>query len=76
MKSFLAGKKELSLPALSRPKPPVALRPAGSSRPTGGESEFAPGVEAIKEGEKIIRLVVTCACGERMEIECIYPAGG
>jgi hypothetical protein len=32
-------------------------------------------VEVIKEGDKIVRLVVTCACGERVEVECLYPAG-
>jgi hypothetical protein len=32
-------------------------------------------VEVIKEGDKVVRLVITCACGERTEVECIYPAG-
>ena len=29
----------------------------------------------VAEGDKVVRLVVTCACGERIEVECIYPAG-
>jgi hypothetical protein len=33
----------------------------------------APNVQLIKEGDKVVRLVVSCSCGERVEIECIYP---
>jgi hypothetical protein len=29
----------------------------------------------VREGDKIVRLVITCTCGERTEIECLYPAG-
>ena len=75
MKSFLAGKKELTLPALCRPVAPAAIRPASAGRPPAAEGDHAPNIEAVKEGEKIVRLVVTCGCGERIEIECIYPAG-
>ena len=32
-------------------------------------------VEVVKEGDKVVRVVVTCACGERVEIDCLYPAG-
>jgi hypothetical protein len=31
-----------------------------------------PNIEAVKEGDKVVRLVITCACGERMEVECLY----
>jgi hypothetical protein len=34
-----------------------------------------PHVEAVKEGDKIVRLIVTCSCGEKIEIDCLYPAG-
>jgi len=30
----------------------------------------------VKEGDKVVRLIVTCACGERIEVDCLYPAGG
>jgi hypothetical protein len=30
-------------------------------------------VETIKQGDTVVRLVVTCACGERIEIDCLYP---
>ena len=32
-------------------------------------------VEVVKEGDKVVRLIVTCSCGERVEVECLYPAG-
>ncbi len=32
-------------------------------------------VELVKEGDKVVRLIVTCTCGERIEVECLYPAG-
>jgi hypothetical protein len=35
-----------------------------------------PTVECVKQGEKVMRLIVTCSCGERIEVECLYPAGG
>lgn len=72
MKPFLQGKKNLATQPLrtvnsSSPLPtPGLVRPA----PTG------PGVEVIKQGDKVMRLVVTCSCGERIEVECLYPAGG
>jgi hypothetical protein len=34
-----------------------------------------PTVETIKEGDKVVRLVITCGCGEKIEIECLYPVG-
>jgi hypothetical protein len=32
-------------------------------------------VEVVKEGDKVVRLVVHCVCGERVDIECLYSAG-
>jgi hypothetical protein len=42
-------------------------------RPHSSASNAA--VEVVKEGDKVVRLVVTCICGERVEVECLYPAG-
>ena len=42
----------------------------------GGSGSSGPTVECIKQGDKIVRLIVSCTCGERIEIECLYPAGG
>jgi hypothetical protein len=36
----------------------------------------SPNIEVVKQGEKVSRLIVTCTCGERIEIECLYPASG
>ena len=41
-----------------------------------GKDGAGPTVEAVKQGDKIVRLIVTCSCGERIEIDCLYPAGG
>ncbi|HVU15297.1 MAG TPA: hypothetical protein VHD32_00115 [Candidatus Didemnitutus sp.] len=71
MKPFLNGKKTLAVTPLrtvqsSSPLPaPTIVRPP----PTG------PTVETVKQGDKVMRLIVTCACGERIEIDCLYPAG-
>lgn len=82
MKSFFQGRKTLEISAL-RP-------PAGFASPHApkGESGRGPGsggghahgaasahVEVVKEGDKVVRLVVTCVCGERVEVECLYAAG-
>ncbi|ACB73689.1 hypothetical protein [Opitutus terrae] len=81
MKSFLQGKKTLSIASL---RPIVAgVQPASSSptpvaRPTSAAhaNHGQPTVEVVKEGDKVVRLIVVCGCGERIEIECLYPAGG
>lgn len=80
MKSFLQGKKMLGAPSLRPPTPPgatAAPRPVPAHAPV---SVVTPGassahVECVKEGDKVVRLVVTCVCGERVEIDCLYNAG-
>jgi hypothetical protein len=32
----------------------------------------SPSVDVVKEGDKVVRLIVTCSCGEKTEIECLY----
>ena len=80
MKSFLQGKKILAGESL-RPPPQFAAVLTPRCGAAGGPSE-APAsrastahVEVVKEGDKVVRLVVTCTCGERVEIECLYSAG-
>jgi hypothetical protein len=69
MKPFLQGKKALAVAPLrtvqSSSPLPASVRPA----PAG------PTVETVKQGDKVVRLIVTCACGERIEVDCLYPAG-
>lgn len=77
MKSFLSGKQMISATSLVADAPVVAISSGPTLRPHAalGKATPAPNIDVIKEGDKVVRLVVTCACGERMEIECLYPAG-
>lgn len=82
MKPFSQGKKSLPVEPL-RPPPQFAGALAARSEPPRGGTAHPHGaghagsaqVEVIKEGDKIVRLVVNCVCGERVEIECLYSAG-
>jgi hypothetical protein len=71
MKPFLHGKKVLDVEPLRAPKPHSGFPVANLVHGT----ESGPSLEVIKEGDKVVRLIVVCCCGERMEIECLYPAG-
>lgn len=80
MKSFLEGKKSLAAEPL---RPSLHAGSALAPRCDAARRELslaAPGassahVEVVKEGDKIVRLIVTCVCGERVEVECLYSAG-
>jgi len=77
MKPFLSGRNQMSAPNMQ----PIAGLSAAEAvaRATAhkhGNATPTPSVEAIKQGDKIVRLIVTCSCGERIEIDCLYPAGG
>jgi len=77
MNSFLNGKKSLAIAPLHRHGTALSARPA--AKPGAASSATAPAahanVEVVKEGDKVVRLIVTCVCGERIEVECLYPAG-
>lgn len=87
MKSFLHGRKSSESPALRPPAPtsansslPGTRVPAGHTHaPVPAPVQSGPGtpatVEVVKEGDKVVRLIVTSGCGERVEAECLYPAG-
>ncbi|MEI7551972.1 MAG: hypothetical protein WCL24_06540 [Verrucomicrobiota bacterium] len=78
MKSFLHGKKTLSVSALQLPPAPAAvLTQSGAATAPKAPAEAArcATVKVMKEGDKVACLVITCACGERIEINCIYPVG-
>ena len=83
MKDFLQNRPRV--PSASGPKlppgpdlpPPVfdaALLGAMSSRAGDGGGHDAT-VEAIKEGDRVVKLIVTCRCGEKIEILCAYAPG-
>lgn len=72
MKPFLLGKKAVDTKLLR-----VTQSPMASVTVQGGAhaAHGGPNVETVKQGDKIVRLIVTCSCGERIEVECLYPAG-
>lgn len=78
MKPFLQGKKTVALESL---KPPAQAAGGAShlNRIHGSAASGALGagtqVEVVKEGDKVVRLIVHCTCGERVEIDCLYAAG-
>lgn len=71
MKPFLSGKRSHEDALLRAPHVHKAA-PAGGVRPAAE----GPVVDVVKEGDKIVRIIVTCSCGEKVEVECLYPAGG
>ncbi len=78
MKSFLQGKRSLDIVSLRPPQTAISSSgAAGMGTPTEppGVSGLAPHIDIVKQGDKIVRIVVTCTCGERTEIECLYPPG-
>ena len=72
MKPFLTGKRSLDAAPLCAPHVHTAVAPTGAVR----SAAEGPSVEVVKQGDKVMRLIVTCACGEKVEVECLYPAGG
>ncbi|HRE80374.1 MAG TPA: hypothetical protein PLN52_04960 [Opitutaceae bacterium] len=85
MKPFLSGRPSAGNPALKptggSPHSISGVQAIGSgARPGSHEGSTAhghePQVECIKQGDKVVRLVITCTCGERIEVDCLYPAAG
>lgn len=70
MKSFLQGKKPLTDTPLRAPAAVPALRRISGTPPA--TENHGTHVEVIKEGDKVVRLIVICSCGERTEVDCIY----
>lgn len=71
MKPFLSGKRTHDaspLRSLHVHKAPAPARHAPAA-PEG------PTVDVVKEGDKVVRIIVTCACGEKVEVDCLYPVG-
>lgn len=77
MKPFLSGRAQIQttglqpLTGISAPEAVARAAAHKHDKEAGG-----PTVEAVKQGDKITRLIVTCSCGERIEIDCLYPGGG
>jgi hypothetical protein len=76
MKSFLQGKRSLDISALRAPQTGGLASVNGGNPATEPTiTGLSPHIDLVKQGDKIIRIVVTCTCGERTEIECLYPPG-
>jgi poly(3-hydroxybutyrate) depolymerase len=76
MKSFLQGKRSLDIVALRAPN--AGTKAVGAACTPAEPVSIAgssPHIEIVKQGDKIMRIVVTCTCGERTEIECLYSPG-
>jgi hypothetical protein len=75
MKSFLQGKRSLDVAPLRPPHAAHGLAHLGEAAAPAAPAGLAPHIDIVKQGDKIVRIVVTCTCGERTEIECLYPPG-
>lgn len=79
MKPFLSGRTQVqaaSLQPIAGVSVPEALAKAAAHKAEKDGAAGGPTVEAIKQGDKVVRIVVTCSCGERIEIDCLYPGNG
>ena len=77
MKPFLSGRTQVqaaNLQPIAGGSAPEAVARAAAHK--NDKEGAGPTVEAIKQGDKVVRLVVTCSCGERIEIDCLYPGNG
>lgn len=69
MKPFLQVKK----PGSSGPlRPFVTAAKVSTSCAAGRGDAGGASIELVKDGEKVVRMIIHCACGERMEVECMY----
>jgi hypothetical protein len=78
MKPFLSGRAHAdpaNLQTFNGLSPAQAVARAAAHKHLGDDTA-GPTVEEVKQGDKIVRLIVTCSCGERIEIDCLYPGGG
>lgn len=75
MKPFLQGRKAIPETALRPAVAPLANAAVRSPVPAAHDHGDGVQVEVVKQGDKVSRLIVTCGCGERIEIDCLYPAG-
>jgi hypothetical protein len=76
MKSFLNGKKSLGACALRSPHAPAPASAHGHVKPAPSAAPAGAHVEVVKQGDKVVRLIVSCSCGEKIEVDCLYPANG
>ena len=83
MKPFLSGRAQSSTSPLQPLTSPIVKDggPRVSShghiaRKAPNDPESAPTIECIKQGDKVVRMIITCSCGEKIEVDCLYPGMG
>lgn len=82
MKDFLQNRPRVSAPRRTEgvnptealQSAPIADAELAGPRHVSGDGH-EPVVEVIKEGDRVTKLIVTCRCGEKIEILCAYPPG-
>ncbi len=80
MKSFLSDRTRVESPGVavggSSGFATAGVQPHAKGHGQSGEhSTHVPQIECVRQGDRITRLVVVCACGERIEIDCLYAQG-
>lgn len=74
MKSFLSERTRVDSPPgiESSESPPLLKGLKNRSADCSSTGKQGLPIECVREGDKIVRLKVTCACGEVIEIDCLY----
>ena len=72
MKPFLQGRPVQQSSSL-HPLTTGGAEAIANAKAAGGTCGAT--VETVKEGGKVVRLIVTCSCGEKIEIDCLYSGG-
>lgn len=75
MTPFLSDRPRIGGPARPAPAASPFAPPGAPAAPAHAAHGGGARVECVREGDRITRLVVVCACGERTEIDCLYAAG-
>jgi hypothetical protein len=86
MKSFLEGRPAVSrngsplnrgdsqLPSFDRGAmdAPVLARAAAASSPAPAREHGEKKIETVEAGGVVQKIIITCGCGERIEVHCGY----
>lgn len=77
MQSYLSGRNDAKRTGATPPPAPqmTALARVTQSQRQEHAQHGQPEVECVKQGNRVTRIIVTCGCGERIEIDCVYPDG-
>jgi hypothetical protein len=73
MTPFLQGRKKAGTPSLVAPQATFPVRLPSMVKHVPSQ-DHGPSVEVVKDGDKVVRLIISCSCGERMEVECLYSS--